>query len=539
MMKYLGKPVHGGTVAGKVFVLRKGSREAEYGKAPDISAEIERVQSAAGQAKEQLEALAGRALCRAGEEGAAIFAAQGMILEDQEYLGAIYEVIQRENAAAEYAVAVTGEAFAGRLAAMEDDLLKARAADVRDVSDRLLGNLGGSPDRSLQLKEPAIVAAEDLTPGEVMQMDREKVLAFVTAEGSANSHTAILARLMDIPAVAGVPVELAEIRSGMRAVADGSRGEVVFEPDEAFWEEAEGRMIREREDRRLLQELKGKENVTKDGRKVQVCANIGGAGDLAAVLESDAGGIGLFRSEFLYLGRESFPSEEEQFQAYRQVIQAMGDKRVVIRTLDIGADKGADYFRLEREENPALGCRGIRVCLRRPDIFKTQLRALLRASAYGNAAIMYPMITSVREMERIQEILEEAGRELDQERVPYRYPRQGIMIETPAAVMLSDRLAELADFFSIGTNDLTQYALAIDRQNGELEDFYDPCHEAVLRMVRMAADNAHKHGKWVGICGDLAADLDLTESFVDMGVDELSVPAAMVLPLRRRIRELG
>lgn len=538
MKKISGKPVQGGTAAGPVFVLRNDNRKVEYAKAPDILAEIERVHSAVRQAREQLESLANRALQQAGEAGAAIFGTHEMILEDQEYLVAICGMIRRENAAAEYAVAMTGEELAGKFAAMDDDLFRSRAADVRDVSNRLLRNLGRNPESGLQLKEPAIVVADDLAPGETMQMDREKILAIVTVGGSTNSHTAILARMMDIPAVVGVPVELEEIRTGMRAVVDGARGEVVFEPDDALWEEARGRVALERERKRLLQGLKGKDNITKSGRSVQICANIGGMGDVASALENDAGGIGLFRSEFLYLGRDGFPSEEEQFQAYRQVLEAMRGKRVVIRTLDIGADKEADYFHLDKEENPALGCRGIRVCLRRPDIFKTQLRALLRASVYGKTSVMYPMIISTREMERIQEIMEEVRRELEEEQIPFGLPEQGVMIETPAAVMISDRLAQMADFFSIGTNDLTQYTLAVDRQNGKLEDFYDPHHEAVLRLIRMAVDNAHKYGKWVGICGELAADPDLTESFMDMGVDELSVPPAMVLPLRRRIREL-
>lgn len=538
MKKISGKPVQGGTAAGPVFVLRNDNRKVEYAKAPDILAEIERVHSAVRQAREQLETLANRALQQAGEAGAAIFGAHEMILEDQEYLEAICGMIRRENAAAEYAVAMTGEELAGKFAAMDDDLFKSRAADVRDVSNRLLRNLGRNPESGLQLKEPAIVVADDLTPGETMRMDREKILAIVTVGGSTNSHTAILARMMDIPAVVGVPVELEKIRTGMRVVVDGARGEVVFEPDDALWEEARGRVALERERKRLLQGLKGKDNITKSGRSVQICANIGGMGDVASALENDAGGIGLFRSEFLYLGRDGFPSEEEQFQAYRQVLEAMRGKRVVIRTLDIGVDKKADYFHLDKEENPALGCRGIRVCLRRPDIFKTQLRALLRASVYGKTSVMYPMITSTREMERIQEIMEEVRRELEKEQIPFGLPEQGVMIETPAAVMISDRLAQMADFFSIGTNDLTQYTLAVDRQNGKLEDFYDPHHEAVLRLIRMAVDNAHKYGKWVGICGELAADPDLTESFMEMGVDELSVPPAMVLPLRRRIREL-
>ncbi len=538
MMKYYGKPVQAGVAAGPVYVLKKERREVKYGETGDVQAQIGRAQRAVEQSKEQLKDLARRALCQAGEEGAAIFAAQEMILEDEEYLEAIYGRIRGEKAAAEYAVAMAGEVFAGRFAAMEDDFFRARAADIRDVSGFVLRNLGGNPRQSRQPQTPAIVVAQDLTPGETMELDREKILAFVTIQGSAHSHTAILARMMGIPAVVGVPVETDRLKSGMRAVVDGSRGEVIFEPDTGLWEEAGRRMAGEREGKALLRELTGKENVTKSGRKVQICANIGGIEDVDSALENDAGGIGLFRSEFLYLGRDSFPGEEEQFRTYRQVLEAMGEKPVIIRTLDMGADKKAAYFGLEQEENPALGCRGIRLCLERPGLFKTQLRALFRAALYGNLSIMYPMIISLEEMEKIQKIVQEAQRELRQERTAFRIPGQGIMIETPAAVMISDRLAQKADFFSIGTNDLTQYTLAVDRQNGKLADLYDPRHEAVLRLIRMAVENARKYGKRVGICGELAADLELTDDFLAMGVDELSVPPAMVLPLRRRVREL-
>lgn len=537
MMKYYGKPVQAGMAAGPVYVLKKERRQVKYGETGDVQDQIGRVQRAVEQSKEQLGDLARRALCQAGEEGAAIFAAQEMILEDEEYLEAIYGRIRGEKAAAEYAVAMAGEAFAGRFAGMADAFFRARAADIRDVSDLVVRNLDGNPKQSRQPQTPAIVAAQDLTPGETMELDREKILAFVTVQGSVHSHTAILARMMGIPAVVGVPVETDRLESGMRAVVDGSRGEVIFEPDAGLWEEARRRMAGERERKALLRELTGKENVTKSGRKVQICANIGGIEDVDSALENDAGGIGLFRSEFLYLGRDSFPGEEEQFWGYRQVLEAMGEKPVIIRTLDMGADKKAAYFGLEREENPALGCRGIRLCLERPGLFKTQLRALFRAALYGNLSIMYPMIISLEEMETIQKIVQEAQRELTQEGTAFRVPGQGIMIETPAAVMISDRLAQKADFFSIGTNDLTQYTLAVDRQNGKLADLYNPRHEAVLRLIRMAVENAHKYGKRVGICGELAADLELTDEFLEMGVDELSVPPAMVLPLRRRVRE--
>ncbi|MCI9337021.1 MAG: phosphoenolpyruvate--protein phosphotransferase [Lachnospiraceae bacterium] len=538
MRRYFGRAVHGGTAAGPVFVVKKESREIVYARAEDFQAQIARVQRAVGQSREELKALSHRALHRAGEDGAAIFAAHEMILEDEEYLETIYGMIRREKVAAEYAVAVTAQELAGRFERMEDECIRARAADVRDVSGQVLRNLAGNPGCGLRLAEPAVIVAQDLTPGETMQMEREKILALVTVQGSPNSHTSILARMMDIPAVVGVPVELEHIRSGMRAVVDGTGAEVTFEPDEDLWEAAERSMARERDEKRLLQSLRGEESVTRSGRKVQICANIGGLADVKGALENDAEGIGLFRSECLYLGRAGFPPEEEQFQVYRQALEAMGEKKVVIRTLDIGADKTEDYFRLETEANPALGYRGIRICLKRPDIFKTQLRALLRASVYGKLSVLYPMITSVKEMERIYEIVDEVKKELSKERIPFRLPRQGIMIETPAAVMISHRLAQMADFFSIGTNDLTQYTLAVDRQNGQLEEFYDPRHEAVLCLIRIAVENAHKYGKRAGICGELAADLELTESLLEMGVDELSVPPAMVLPLRRRVREI-
>lgn len=414
--------------------------------------------------------------------------------------------------------------------------MQARAADVRDISARLVRNLSGQGNKEFCMTEPSVIVAKELSPSETVQLDKEKILAIVTEQGATNSHTAILARMMGIPALIGVPLDFDAIHSGMTAIVDGAAGEVIFEPTALQRGEVEEKIRREQEKLRLLQELKGKKTVTSDGRTIRVYANISGISDVAYVLENDAEGIGLFRSEFLYLGRSDFPSEEEQFRAYRQVVQMMGQKKVVVRTLDIGADKQADYFQLGREENPAMGYRAIRICLRQPEIFKPQLRALLRAAVYGNLAILYPMIISCEEVAQIYAMVKEVEEELKQAQIPYRVPAQGIMIETPAAVMLSDELAEQVDFFSIGTNDLTQYTLAIDRQNPRLEAFYPPHHKAVLRMIQMVVDNAHKRGKWVGICGELGADLALTETFVNMGVDELSVTPSMVLKLREKIR---
>ncbi len=461
-----------------------------------------------------------------------------MMLEDEDYLDAICHVIRTETVNAEYAAAITGDNFAAMFAGMEDDYMRARAADVKDISARLIRILSGQDEAELAAAEPSIIVADDLSPSETVQMDKSKILAFVTVHGSTNSHTAILARMMSIPALIGVPLDLNEIGTGMTAIVDGDAGEVIFEPTEAECGEAQKKIESEREKLRLLGELRGKANETRDGRKINIYANIGSVSDVGYVLENDAGGIGLFRSEFLYLGRDDFPSEEEQFAAYRQVVQMMGQKKVVIRTLDIGADKQADYFALGKEDNPAMGYRAIRICLKQPEIFKTQLRALLRAAAYGNLSVMYPMITSAEEVRQIYAIVGEVEQELKAAGVPYRMPEQGIMIETPAAVMISDELAEMVEFFSIGTNDLTQYTLAIDRQNQKLDDFYNPHHPAILRMIQMVVDNAHKCGKWVGICGELGADTALTEAFVDMGVDELSVAPPMVLKVREKVRAM-
>lgn len=538
MQYFQGKSVYKGIVMGPVAVLRKNDYQVKRTRIEDADAEILRVTGAVEAAKEQLGRLYDKAVQEVGEASAAIFEVHQMLLEDEDYLESIQSMIRTELINAEYAAAATGDNFAQMFAAMDDDYMKARAADIRDISERLVRNLSGGADADLNSMEPSVIVADDLSPSETVQMDKEKILAFVTVHGSTNSHTAILARMMNIPALIGVPMKPDELKNGMTAVVDGFSGQVIFEPDETVKAETKKRIEEEAEKQKLLQELKGKENVTLDGRRIHIYANIGSVGDMGYVLENDAGGIGLFRSEFLYLGRNDFPTEEEQFQAYRQAAQMMAGKKVIIRTLDIGADKQVDYFQLGREDNPAMGYRAIRICLKQPEIFKVQLRALLRAAVYGNLSIMYPMITSTEEVKRIYEIVAEVEEELKVQGVQYRIPEQGIMIETPAAVMISDRLAELVDFFSIGTNDLTQYTLAIDRQNERLDDFYNPHHEAILRMIQMVVENAHKCGKWAGICGELGADPTLTEQFVRMGVDELSVAPSMILKLRKIVREM-
>lgn len=536
--KFSGKTVYNGITMGKVLVLRKDQEQIRRKRVENPESEIERMQRAAEASKQQLAALYDKAVKEVGESSAAIFEVHQMVLEDEDYLDAICHVIRTEMVNAEYAAAITGDNFAAMFAGMEDEYMQARAADVKDISARLVRNLSGQGSADFSAMEPSVIVADDLSPSETVQMDKKKILAFVTVHGSTNSHTAILARMMNIPALIGVQMDLNEISTGMTAIVDGTSGEVIFEPTEFQCSEAEKKIAGEQEKLRLLQELKGKKNETHDGRTINIYANIGSVSDVGYVLENDAGGIGLFRSEFLYLGREDFPSEEEQFQAYKQVVQMMGQKKVIIRTLDIGADKQADYFGLGKEDNPALGYRAIRICIKQPDIFKTQLRALLRAAVYGNLSIMYPMIISAEEVRQIYAIVAEVEEELKQVRIPYRIPEQGIMIETPAAVMISDELAQLVDFFSIGTNDLTQYTLAIDRQNRRLEDFYNPHHRAVLRMIQMVVDNAHKCGKWAGICGELGADMALTETFVNMGVDELSVAPPMVLKVREKVRAI-
>lgn len=538
MQCFQGKSVYKGIVMGPVAVLKKNDYQVKRARIEDPEAEVKRVEEAVEVSKKQLGRLYDKAVREVGEASAAIFEVHQMMLEDEDYLESMENMIRIELVNAEYAAAATGDNFAEMFAAMDDEYMKARSADVKDISERLVRNLSGEGDNDLSSMEPSIIVADDLSPSETVQMDKEKILAFVTVHGSTNSHTAILARMMNIPALIGVPMDLNGLKTGMTAVVDGFSGQVIFEPEEDVQKETEKRMQEEAEKQKLLEELKGKENVTPDGRKINIYANIGSVGDLGYVMENDAGGIGLFRSEFLYLGRNDFPTEEEQFQAYKQAVQTMAGKKVIIRTLDIGADKQVDYFNLGKEENPALGYRAIRICLKQPEIFKAQLRALFRAAVYGNLSVMYPMITSTEEVEKIYAIVAEVEEELKKQEVQYKIPEQGIMIETPAAVMISDRLAEMVDFFSIGTNDLTQYTLAIDRQNEQLDDFYNPHHEAVLRMIRMVVENAHKCGKWAGICGELGADLTLTEQFVRMGVDELSVAPSMILKLRKIVREM-
>ncbi len=538
MQCFQGKSVYKGIAMGPVVVLKKNDYQVKRTRIEDAETEAARVDVALKASQEQLQKLYDKAVKEVGEASAAIFEVHQMMLEDEDYLEAIQSMISTEQVNAEYAVAVTGDNFAEMFASMDDDYMKARSADIKDISERLVRNLSGQGDVDLSSIEPSVIVADDLSPSETVQMDKDKILAFVTVHGSTNSHTAILARMMNIPALIGVNMNLEELQTGMTAVVDGFGGKVTFEPDEELKAQTEARMQEEEEKLKLLQELKGKENITLDGRKINIYANIGSVGDIGYVMENDAGGIGLFRSEFLYLGRNDFPTEEEQFQAYKQAVQMMAGKKVIIRTLDIGADKQVEYFNLGNEDNPAMGYRAIRICLKQPEIFKTQLRALLRAAVYGNLSIMYPMITSTEEVKRIYEIVAEVEEELKAQEIQYKIPEQGIMIETPAAAIISDRLAEMVDFFSIGTNDLTQYTLAIDRQNEKLDEFYNPHHEALLRMIQMVVDNAHKCGKWAGICGELGADVTLTEQFVRMGLDELSVAPSMVLKLRKIVREM-
>ena len=538
MLKFSGKSVYKGIVLGPAAVLKNNDFQVKRERAEDSEAEIARVETAVEKAQEQLQKLYEKAVKEVGEASAAIFEVHQMMLEDDDYRDAVSSMIRTEQINAEYAVAVTGDNFSEMFANMDDDYMKARAADIKDISNRLVRNLSGQEDMDFGFMEPSVIIADDLSPSETVQMDKSKILAFVTVHGSTNSHTAILARMMNIPALIGVPMDLEEIHTGQTVVVDGFKAEVVFDPTEELCRETEARMQEEQEKTELLQTLKGKENVTRSGKKIHIYANIGSVGDVGYVLENDAGGIGLFRSEFLYLGRNDFPTEEEQFQAYRQVVQTMAGKKVIIRTLDIGADKQVDYLNLGKEDNPAMGYRAIRICLKQKDIFKTQLRALLRAAAYGNLSIMYPMIISTEEVRQIYSIVDEVECELNDAGIPYKIPEQGIMIETPASVMISDELAEMVDFFSIGTNDLTQYTLAIDRQNEKLDDFYNPHHKAILRMIKLVVDNAHKHGKWAGICGELGADLELTQEFVRMGLDELSVAPSMVLKVRKNVREM-
>ena len=537
MQCFQGKSVYKGIAMGPIVVLKKNDYQVKRTRIEDTEAEVKRVDEALKASQEQLQKLYDKAVREVGEASAAIFEVHQMMLEDEDYLEAIQNMIRTEQVNAEYAVAVTGDNFAEMFASMDDDYMKARSADIKDISERLVRNLSGQGDVDLSEIEPSVIVADDLSPSETVQMDKDKILAFVTVHGSTNSHTAILARMMNIPALIGVKMDLEALQSGVTAVVDGFQGMVTFDPDEETKAQTETKIQEEAEKLKLLQELKGKENVTLDGRKINIYANIGSVGDIGYVMENDAGGIGLFRSEFLYLGRNDFPTEEEQFQAYKQAVQMMAGKKVIIRTLDIGADKQVDYFNLGNEDNPAMGYRAIRICLRQPEIFKTQLRALLRAAVYGNLSIMYPMITSTEEVKKIYEIVAEVEEELEAQEIQYKIPEQGIMIETPAAAIISDKLAEMVDFFSIGTNDLTQYTLAIDRQNEKLDEFYNPHHEAILRMIQMVVDNAHKCGKWAGICGELGADTSLTRRFLAMGVDELSMSPGSILPVRKIILE--
>ncbi|MEE0106329.1 MAG: phosphoenolpyruvate--protein phosphotransferase [Lachnospiraceae bacterium] len=538
MTEYTGKSVYKGTAIGAIRVLKKKDSLVKRVHIDDVEAELARLEDAKQQTLSQLQSLYEKALQEVGEANAAIFEVHQMMLEDEDYQDAILGMIRNEEVNAEYAVAVTGDNFAEMFANMDDEYMQARSADVKDISNRLVENLSGEEQMDWDTMEPSIIVADDLTPSETVQMDKKKILAFVTVHGSTNSHTAILARMMNIPALIGVPLPLEELHSGTQAIVDGKKGVFYLEPDATQIAKAEEAQKQEKEQQNLLATYKGRESVTKSGKKIHLYANIGSVSDVAYVLENDAEGIGLFRSEFLYLGRDALPDETEQFNAYRQVLQMMAGKKVIIRTLDIGADKNADYLELGHEDNPAMGYRAIRICLEQPDIFKTQLRALLRAAKFGNLSIMYPMITSVEEVMSIKEIVKEVEKELQEENLPYVIPEQGIMIETPAAVMISAELAEHVDFFSIGTNDLTQYTLAIDRQNSRLDRFYNPHHEAVLRMIQMTIDGAHKHGKWVGICGELGADTTLTERFITMGIDELSVSPSMVLGVRSKICEM-
>ena len=538
MITLEGKSVFGGVAIGKIQFYKRNEITIKRTRVEDVEAEVERFQNAKAKTLELLKGLYEKALEDVGEANAMIFEAHQLMLEDPDYVESIENIIRTQDVNAEYAIGATADNFAAIFEAMDDAYMQGRAADVRDVSERLLQALSSQNENVMMMDEPVIIAADDLVPSETVQLDKEKVLSFVTMHGSANSHTAILARTMNIPAVIGLGEALKEEYDGKVAIVDGVDGKVYIDPDEETMASMQKKQKKDQEQKELLNQLKGKENVTKSGQKVNVYANIGNLADVGAVLKNDAGGIGLFRSEFLYLESDTYPTEEQQFAVYKKVAETMAGKKVIIRTLDIGADKQVDYFKLDKEDNPALGYRAIRICLTRPEIFKTQLRALYRASAYGQISIMFPMIISVAEVKKIKEIVEEVKAELRAEGATFREDVElGIMIETPAAVMVSRELAKEVDFFSVGTNDLTQYTLAIDRQNQKLEDFYDSHHPAVLAMIRMAAESAHAEGKWIGICGELGADVTLTETFLKMGIDELSVAPGMVLKVRQKIRE--
>ncbi|MBB5264439.1 phosphotransferase system enzyme I (PtsI) [Catenibacillus scindens] len=533
---YQGKSVFGGIAIGKVCVYHKEEQQVKRTRVDDVDGEIARFHQAKDVAADQLGKLYDKAVKEVGEASAAIFEVHQMMLEDLDYVESIENIIKTQSVNAEFAVAETSGNFQTIFASMDDEYMRGRAADVKDVSERLLSILHGNHQDALHATEPVIIAADDLAPSETVQLDKEKVLAFVTLHGSTNSHTAILAKTMNIPALIGTDMPLDEVE-GKMAVVDGYEGRIYVEPDEETLAQKKAKLEEDVEKRNLLQILKGRENVTIDGQKIMLYANIGDLKDLGMVMQNDAGGIGLFRSEFIYLDKETFPTEEEQFKVYKTVAETMAGKRVIIRTLDIGADKQADYFNLGKEDNPAMGYRAIRICLTQPEIFKTQLRAIFRASAYGKVAIMYPMITSVEEVLQIKKIVEEVKDELRYQKIAFGEVEQGIMIETPAAAMISDLLAKEVDFFSIGTNDLTQYTLAIDRQNEKLDDFYNPHHKAVLRLIAKVVENSHKEGIWTGICGELGADPELTKLFLAMGVDELSVSPGRILGLRKIILE--
>ena len=537
MEKYTGKSIFKGIAIGKILFYQKGEQPVKRVKIEDTAEQIKRYEDARAKAAEQLQGLYEKALKEVGEANAAVFEVHQMMLEDDDYIDSVVNIIETQQVNAEFAVATTGDNFAKMFAEMEDDYFKARAADVKDISERMVNILSGNESGGAIGDEPVIVVAEDLAPSETVQMDKEKLRAFVTRLGSANSQTAILARTMNIPAL--IEVDIKEEWNGKMAVVDGYTGTFYIDPDEETLKKMQEKKEEDIKARELLQELKGKEDITVDGKHIKLYANIGGVKDVTSVLANDAAGIGLFRSEFLYLEADNYPDEEAQFQAYKTVAENMAGKKVIVRTLDIGADKQVDYFNLDHEENPAMGYRAIRICLDRRDIFRTQLRALLRASAYGNIGIMYPMIISVDEVKEIKKIVESIKAELTEKGIEYGEVEQGIMIETPAAVMISDLLAEEVDFFSIGTNDLTQYTLAIDRQNSKLDNIYDSHHPAVLRMIQKTIENGHKAGCWVGICGELGADMTLTETFLKMGIDELSVSPTFVLPIRKLIREMS
>lgn len=538
MKRIEAKTVYKGIALGKIYVMQKSDSSVNRIKVEDSENEIARMHRAKSIAQDQLKELYDKAVKEVGESNAAIFEVHQMMLEDLDYVESIENIIRTQQVNAEYAVAVTGDNFAEMFAGMDDDYMKARSADVKDISERLIQCLKGGASQEDDFKEPVIIVADDLAPSETVTLDKSKILAFVTVHGSTNSHTAILARTMNIPALIGAEMNLDEVKTGMEALVNGFNGEFIIEPSEELKEEAKCNIRKEKEKQELLKQLKGKENVTLSGKKIKLFANIGSISDLGYALENDAGGVGLFRSEFLYIGKNELPSEEEQFQIYKQAVQNMAGKKVIIRTLDIGADKQADYLHLGKEDNPALGYRAIRICLTQPEIFKTQLRALYRAAVYGNLSIMYPMIISTEEVAKIKQISAEVKQELAADNIPYKDVEEGIMIETPAAVMISDELAKMVDFFSVGTNDLTQYTLAIDRQNAKLDAFYNSHHKAILKMLQIVTDNAHKEGKWIGICGELGADPELTETFINMGIDELSVAPSAILKLRSIIRQI-